>query len=347
MRRLPLLLLVTLAAACASDHAKKRIAPRFTIEEVPTAIEASRADLDAGRSTVALERLRSAKNTVGLPADLRQRVQLELELAAIAVIQDSDDPGDLEDLTDVDIPRHMAVAAGIRAAELHVANGKRMKAFRTLRRLDEKFPQHAQRARSAQILYELGADIAADEGRYWIFFRKKTDAPQVLEYLVLHHPTSAYGDEALVILSEYYEEERKFQLAIEKHLELVLWYPESVYVAESQAAVPRLRLTRLASPEYDRTEMSLALAECEEWLETNVGADPALTESVEDLRLDAIRRMIDHDLIVARFYAKVDSPEGVRLHATRALDLAVEGGVQEQRAEAKAMLDSLGLGTGS
>ena len=208
MIRSTALLLLALAASCASSDAKRTVPPRFSIEEVPAAIEASLEDLEAGRAEVALERLRSAKNTPGLPADLRQEVQVALVRTAQEVIDHSTDHRHLEDLTDVDIPRTMAVAAGIRAARLLFEEGERMSSFRLIRKLDAKFPQHPQRAQAAELLFEVGTDLAQDEGRYLLIFKYKSDAPQVLEYLVMNHPSSPRGDEALWTLGEIYEESR-------------------------------------------------------------------------------------------------------------------------------------------
>ena len=336
------LLLLALAAGCASSDAKRTVPPRFSIAEVPAAIEASRADLDAGRSDVALERLRSAKNTPGLPAALRQQVQVALERAAQDVIDHSTDYRHLEDLTDVDIPRTMAVAAGIRAGRLLFEDGERLDAFRLIRKLDAKFPQHPQRAQAAELLFEVGNDLAHDEGTYLLIFSFKSDAPQVLEYLVMNHPSAPQGDEALWTLGELYEESKRRQLAIEKHQDLQLWYPDSPYAVRSQARVPGLRLKILGSPEYDRSELTRARAELETWLEEHeLTASRDLVDEVQRNRTDAIRRLADSDLQIARFYRTVDAPIGAERHARRAYDLAREGRDEAQVAEASALLESL------
>lgn len=337
-------IVLVLLAGCSSSRTERRVPPRFTIEEVPAAIEESEADLEAGRYEEALERLRSAKNTPGLPAGPRQEVQVVLERAARAVIEHSDDHRHLEELMDVDIPRPLAVAAGIRAARLLYAEGERMRSFRLIRRLDSKFPQHPQRLEAAALLFEIGENLANDDRRYLLFFRYKADAPQVLEYLVTNHPSSPRGDRALALLARLYVEEKQLELAIEKHQNLLLWYPDSPRAARSQAAIPHLRLTRLHSPEYDRSEMQRAREELEEWLDEHAGrADAELTEQVRRDRLDAIRRLADNDLDVARFYDTVDWPHAARRHARRAHELALAGGDPEQIEETDALLASLAV----
>lgn len=344
MIRSSALLLLIIAASCNSSEAKRTVKPRFSVAEVPAAIAASEVDLDDGRYEVALERLRSAKNTPGLPARERQAVQISLERAAQAVIANSTNDADLQELTDVDIPRPMAVEAGIRAAQLQFADGERMKAFRLLRKLDAKFPRHPRRMQAASLLFKIGKNLAQDEGRYMLIFRYKANAPQVLEYLVMNHPSATDGAESLWLLGELYEDSKELGLAIEKHQDLMLWYPESEYVIRSQAAIPRLRLAMLGSPEYDRSELLVARAELEALLAEH--GDPGLGKlsgEVRRLLTDTIRRLADNDLGVARFYDRVDSSEGAAQHARRAFDLAREGGDEEQVEEARRLLESLQL----
>jgi tetratricopeptide (TPR) repeat protein len=334
---------LSMLSACSSTDKKIEIAPRFTIEEVPAAIAASEADLAEGKVESALERMRSAKNTPGLPAAGRQAVQRVLERSAQAVIDGTEDPSHLRNLMDVNIPRPMAVAAGIRAARLLLADGERMKAFRLIKRLDAKFPQHPEKLAAGRILFQIGESLAKDDGTYWLFFSYKSNAPQVLEYMVMNHPSAPRGDEALTILASLYEDSGRWDLAIEKHQDLLLWFPASRRAIRSQADIPRLRLRALGSPEYDRFEMTLAREEFEAWLAEYTGrAELAdLETQVRRNLADAVRRLADNDLDVARFYARVANPEGARYHALRAFETAKEGGDPDQVREAEALLESL------
>ncbi len=345
----PLLLTwLALLASCSSSGGKERIPPRFTVEEVPAAIEASKADLEAERWEKALERLRSAKNTPNLGAEQRQNVQRVLETAAQEVIDHSDDPGHLQGLMDVDIPRPLAVAAGIRAARLLFEDGERMKAFRLIRRLDSKFPQHPQKMEAADLLFQIGADLAADDGHYALIFSHSANAPQVLEYLVLNHPSAPRGDEALWLLVTLYVNDKQVNLAIEKCQDLLLWFNDSPYAVRGQAQIPHLRLRGLTSPEYDRTEMQRARVELQVWIQDHAGGrDVDLEDQVRRDLTDSIRRLADNDLVVARFYARVKSYEGARYHALRALSLAQEGQDPGQVTEAEELLESLPEGEGS
>ena len=110
----------------------------------------------------------------------------------------------------------------------------------------------------------------------------------------------------------------------------------------SQAAIPRLRMAILHSPEYDRSQLLLARAELETWLaEHGSTAQPELIAEVRRDRTDAIRRLADSDLDIARFYERVDSPKGATFHARRAFDLAREGADPVQIEEARELLQAV------
>lgn len=340
-----LALLVALAplVGCASRRA---IPYRYESAEVPAILEDARAELE-GRvapedrdAEDLVDRLRSARAVRGLDRDLRRDVQEALEVAAARLIAESSDPVALRGLIDVDLPRKLSVDAGVRAARLYFEDGERMKAFRLLRDVDGKFPQHHLRRESGSILSDVGEDLAADDGRYGLFFRYRSLAIQVLEYFVVEYPSDPAGARALTTLATIYEDRNYYDLAIEKHQDLLLWFPEDPRAAASQAAIPRLRLAILGSPEHDRAAMTLAREECDAWLADHPGHP--LAPEVELVRLDSIRRLADNDLVVARFYRTVDNPEGAEYHARRALRDARDGGDFEQIEEAEELLRSVG-----
>jgi len=328
-----------LGAGCAS---KRAIPYHYEADEVPSILTQARAEL-AGEVPPAkadpvdlVDRLRSARAVSDLPAGVRQDVQNVLEEAAARLIDGSEDPKPLEDLVEYDLPRRLSVEAGIRAARLHYRDGERMRAFRTVRTVDGKFPQHHQRMEAGRLLAEVGLDLAADHGRYGIFFRYRSLAIQVLEYFVQEYPNDPAGPRALRALAEIYEDRRRYGLAIAKNQDLLLWFPEDPLVAEAEADIPRLRLAALGSPEHDRKQMQLAREELDAWLADHPGH--ALVETVEPLRLDALRRLADNDLVVARFYRTVKNLTGAEYHARRALEEARDGRDEDQIAEAEGLL---------
>jgi outer membrane protein assembly factor BamD (BamD/ComL family) len=343
-RILPTLIatLALLASSCASGR-PSGVPPRYDTEDVPPAILEARGELADGETEDAMWRMRIASEAKGLTPETRAEVQTTLERAAEARIAQlsapGSDPDDLEEMLDFDLPRQIAVTAGMRAAELLFEETERKKAYRMIKRLDNQYPHHHERPAAGALLAKIGFDFAADPGHYGIFFSFRGLAPEVLEYLVLNYPTEPSGDRAYWTLAEIYEENREFDLAIEKHQDLALWYPGSDYVPASEARIPHLRLAALGSPEYDRRELERTRAELEQWLSERPRND--LRPSVEVDLVDCIQRMADSDLLLARFYDKVKNPEGAEYHARRAIQEAQDGGNEAQAAEAEQLLANI------
>ena len=116
----------------------------------------------------------------------------------------------------------------------------------------------------------------------------------------------------------------------------MLEYPGTPEGVWAQARIPHLRLASLGTPEYDRSLMLQARGELAEWLRTYPGH--ALEEQVRIDLADALQRLADSDLSIARFYRKVESQAGFEFHARRALETARDAGNSEQVEEAEALL---------
>lgn len=341
--RLALILVMALAVgSCSSGRRRPDVPKKFTPEEVPAAIEQARAELDQPKGPeTAVERLKTAVETPGLEHRLRTRLQREFEFVVERRIEElevaNDDPEALKDLSELEIARRLAVRAGVGAARIWLAQGERVKCFRHLRSIDERFPLHSQRIEAGALLAEAGLSLANDKGSYGFFFSYRALAPQILEYLVTEYPSDPNGPEALVTLAELYEENRELVLAQQRHEDLILYFPEDARLPDSQASIPRLRLARLSSPEYDRVLMQTAREELEIWL----GNYPmhASRPAVETLLHDALGRLADNDLLVARFYRTVGNPTGAEYHARRALSIAQEAQNPDQVEEARKLLE--------
>ena len=146
-------------------------------------------------------------------------------------------------------------------------------------------------------------------------------------------------DDALFTLAGIYEGERLFDVAIEKHLELIVWAQSSTYRIQSEADIPRLRLEDLDGPEYGRNAMIRALSELELWIESY--GDHELRAQVDRTLVDCLQRIADNDLVVARFYARIKNPTGARQHADRALTFARRAGNPDQIAEIVGFLEGV------
>lgn len=330
-------LLLTLLAGCNITRLAQQVEARYTPEQVPAVLEQARVavaqqtDLEA-----ALENVRSARSTAGLSPELRQEVQNVLEVTTRSVIATTRDTELLEAIMGVDVPRQLAVESGLRAAQLLFEDGERMEAYRLVKRLDAKFPQHHERGSAGTLLMEIGFDLAEDEGTYGLLFKYRNLAGEVLEYLVMNYPSHAGGDQTLWTLATLYQEQNNLDIAIEKQQDLLLWFPTSPMAPAAQARVPHLRLMIHADPDYDRATLVQAYGELQQWLDEHGGHE--LEPLVRGDLLDSTQRLAASDLILARFYATLGNPDGVQLHARRALAEAREGGLADQIEKADELL---------
>lgn len=327
MRTAPLF---TALAVCALACSCRSGPDKLERREVPGAIESARAALAANRSEQALELMRAAANTPGLEPATRDAVQTLLESSASRRIEELSGPGrdpeDLAELVELDLPRQIAVTAGIRAARGYFAAGEAVDAYRLLRRLDTKFPLHHERAAAGDLLVDIGLWLVV-HGTGWFGLGHSTDdAVEVLEYVVLQHPSTVRCDEAYESLAQIYVDDREFELAVERLENLVLFHPHSARVPRARARIPHLRLAGIRSPEYDRSQLLAARTELERWLTDFTGREPELERGVRVDLGDCLRRLCDSDVIVADFYARVDKPRGERYHLERAVEEARAAG---------------------
>ena len=327
-------------AACKSGP----IASTSTLSasEVPAAIErASNASISLASSAELAEivGLMVRANQAVLEPGQRLTVRQILERSAEELAARGDDPDDLEDLVEAELPARIAVPAGVRAARLHFENGDRADAFKVLQRIDRLYPSHPYRQEAGELLFEIAEDYRTDKGRRFFFFKYSDRAPGVYEYLSAEYPTHEKTDDALFTLAGIYEGERLFNLAIEKHLELIVWAQSSPYRIQSEADIPRLRLEDLDGPEYGRDAMIRALSELELWIESY--GDHELRAQVDRTLVDCLQRLADNDMVVARFYARIKNPTGARQHADRGLTFARRAGNPEQMDEIVAFLEGV------
>ena len=333
----PIATLLALLPSCGATRLAQKAEARYTPEQVPAVLELARAALheQADLESV-LEQVRSARSTGGLDQNLRIEVQNVLEATTRAIIARSQDADLLEAIMGVDVPRQLAVEAGLRSAQLLFLAGKRMAAYRLIKRMDSKFPQHHERNAAGELLGEIGFNLAEDEGSYGLIFKYRNLASEVLEYLVMNYPSHPGGDQTLWVLGTLYQEQKELDLAIEKNQDLLLWFPTSSLAPRAQARIPHLRLLIHGDPKYDRSTLVQAQRELQDWLgEYSNHESGSVVRS--DL-VDATRRLAESDLILAQFYATLGNAEGVQLHARRALTEAREGGDPGQVRDADELL---------
>lgn|GEM_PF-657447 len=334
--------LALLALASCSSSPIASISP-LDPEEVPAvllAAQASPASELADRQLVdTVTDLLSANKARGLDTQTRVAVRDALEVYASELAARGEDPRALEDLSETDLPARISVPAGLRSATLYLDREDRKDAFKTIKKLDSRYPSHGLRDEAGDLLKGIGDSYFFDKRRKYFLFPYANSAPQVYEYLSAEYPKHPGTDDALHKLAGVYEKNRQYAIAIEKHEELVLWCRDSPYRIGSEAAVPRLRLAALSGPEYGRDSLNVALGELEIWLSKY--PDNELRPDVERTLVDCLQRLADNDMVVARFYRTVMSPAGARQHAARALETAKRAGNPGQLEEIRAFLEDL------
>jgi hypothetical protein len=346
-----LLLAATLlfgASACSSIPGWVPLSPNHIpssvdADKVPEAIAKAEEALSKNDTAAAIDWMRSASKATGLTVETRQRVQMLLEQACERRIEelshDPDRADALADMVDLDLPRGIAVEAGIHAAQLYVQSGEDMDAWKVLKKLDVKFPLHYERQRAADILCDIGLVAIQDGPGFLGFFTHRDEGIAILEYVILNMPWAKRGDEAYRALSQRYASDGDWDLAIQRAQQLVLNHPASELRVRAQAQVPHLRLLSIKTPEYDRDAIAKARTEFEEWLTMFNG-----TELEPKVRIDlgdCLRRLSDNDMIVSRFYVRVDNAFGAQRHAHRALEEAKDAGDFERITDIQEWIDGL------
>ncbi|HEX6884821.1 MAG TPA: hypothetical protein VF530_15710 [Planctomycetota bacterium] len=329
------LLLVALAAGCRSPYGKiERGNAAEHLDQIETLVA-------AGDYEAALDHLEAVHEVSGLEPDVRAREQVLVDRAAegrFVELADADSD-ELEEIFDSDLPERVRARAGVLTAERLLAEERRIRAYRMVKKVDEAIPGHHERVRAGDVLARAGLSLIADERRYNLLFRYRSRGIQVLEYMVLRYPLEPRCAEAFYALSQAYEHDGNLDDAITRTEDLLLYHPESAFAAAASARLPYLRLGRMGRDDFDRGELLKARAELASWLVRHPGHE--LAPWVRELQHECLARLARSDLYLADYYRKTRAPAGERLHAERALALAREAGLAAEEAAARAHLTRL------
>jgi hypothetical protein len=313
-------------------------------EEAKAALAQAEQDFARGRTQRALDRAILCRDATGLPSEVRNETETAVERYAWKRIDElsvkGSKPGDLIDMVELNLPRTLAVRAGVRGAELWLEQGKPYKAFKALKKVDAKFPNHHERARAGELLAQAGLELANDDWSFLGMFKARDDGQEILEYLVVNYPKEKRCDEAYATLAKLYAQDREWELARTRCEDLLLYHTDSPLAAWAEAHVPHYRLCALRSPEYDRRELVRARGELEQWLDrhrTSSSETSSLEHTVRVDYADCLIRLCRSDLGVAQFYERIDQRTGAMLHADRAVEEAKTSGNAALLAEATQM----------
>ncbi len=340
----PTIFVVTiLCLAQAGCRSNEPDGSKWSPAEVPAAFERAQELASAGRTAEALQLLRELRAARGLDRDLRDSIELQTEVVArrrLAELEGPDaDPGELERLAEMELPGQLAAAAALAKARRHLAEGEDKQVFETIRKLGRRIPFHQGQSEAAELLFEAGNRMAADDDSFLPFLTLRNNGRQALEYLCDQFVSSPIWDRACLRVAELATEDGDWTTARQWYEDLLFMQPKSQYRILAQAMIPHLRLKAVASPEYDRHELLEARRELESWLARNAGHE--LTPRVRRDHRHCLQRLWASDLVVARFYRRNEKPTGARYHGERALETARHLGSEKHEAEALALLSSL------
>jgi tetratricopeptide (TPR) repeat protein len=336
-----LLAALALAPSCASFHPFGLGGGTIPPQESDILVKRAEAELAAGDSTRALADLRKARDAEQLTSDQKNRIDILLERCAEARISalsaPGSDPDELKELFDLNLPRQIAITAGVRAARMMLDQGEPIDAYEMIQKVDKRYPPagtHHERKLAGDVLFEAGMKLAKSNFSILGLFSDKDDAKGVLEYLVQNYPQERRCDQAYRELATLYEHDRVWATAIERHQDLVTYHLDSPLAPESEWRIPHLRLVALRRPDYDRRELLRALGELEAWLESHAGTE--FEPRVIADRTDCLKRLAESDLMISHFYAHVKKWDGARIHAERALGTSKRSGDAQTIAKAEA-----------
>jgi hypothetical protein len=348
------LLAATLSlAACATPPPEPRLsdlgrAPRsLRGPSIEAQLEALEAELAGGAPWAALARGTALRQVRALSVEQANRVERAIDEAVAAAVLSARSADDFEAIDAENLPRRARATWAVAQARALLDEDELFEAFLALRDMERVHRTHHLRTQAGDLVYEAGSRLALDGQRVLFFFRRSTNAPQVLDYLVLQHPSHPRAPDAYLLLASIYEQSGRLELAVERYEDLLLYHPGAEGALEAELRVPVLRLQQHLRDDYDRQELVRAKSELERWLGRH-GARPEVPASLVDearaALADTVGRLVRNDLIVARFYVRVDEPVGARLHGQRALELARSGGLTELAEQADELLASLPAG---
>ncbi len=312
-------------------------------EDAVVELDRAEQEIAAGDLESALRRLIDVRNIDGLEPPVRSRCEQALERSADQLLESyrtsARSSRDFLELFELELPVRYRALAGVLAAERLLAEGRRVSTFKLIKRIDRTLPGHPARSLAGDVLARAGLSLIQDDRRYGLIFRYRSRGVSALEYLVLEYPLDPHCPEAYAALAQLYERTGDLDLAIERHEDLLFYHPLTPQAVLSEARLPYLRLQRLEGDDYDRRELLLARSELAHWLERH--GEHELREWVASVALECDRRLTRNDLILARYYERIGSPFGAKIHSERALQRAQEAGITDLADAARELLAAL------
>jgi tetratricopeptide (TPR) repeat protein len=345
-RALLLFALLSLCASCMSTtYTGYNFDEEFTAANAQEHVGKANAEIAAGETEIALDRLIELHNTTSVSPATRKEAGELLEFTLTNLVDQLLVEGEAERLKrlfNLELPPRLRVMAGVAAGQAYLDDSERVKSFKMLRKVEDTFPMHHLRLPAGDMLLELGISLALDDSSWFFIFHPNPDrALEVLNFMVLNYPFHSGCDRAYAALADLYEAQNWTERAIQNLEDLVAFHPSSPLAPRAEARIPLLRLHSLVRSDNDRNEAILARDEAANWLNRYPGHE--LEPDVRALLSECSMRLVDNDLVVAQYYIRIDESYGAKLHAERAWREAQLLGDMERVGSAEALYATLGL----
>ena len=345
MKRVFLSLALLLSASCISTtYTGHDFDEAFTQTNAPEHVAKAQAEVADGEMEIALDRLIELHQTPSLDPATRKDAGELLEVTLLTLVDELievESPARLKRLFNLELPPRLRVTAGVAAGRAYLNDGERVKCFKMLRKVEQTFPLHHLRMPAGDLLLESGLSLATDDSTWFFLFSPAKDrGMEVLDFMVLNYPSHPGCDRAYAALADLYEVARWHERAIENLEDLVAFHPNSPLAARAEARIPLLRMERLLRDDNDRNEVLRAREEAAAWLTRHSGHE--LEPDVRALLSQCSSRLVENDLVTARYYLRIDESYGATLHAERAWKEAQLIGDVDRTSQAEAMFERLG-----
>ena len=337
--------LLLLSASCISTtYTGHDFDEDFTPVNAPEHVLKAKAEIADGEMEIALDRLIELHQTPSLDPATRKEAGELLEITFLTLVDhllEVNSPARLKRLFNLELPPRLRVTAGVAAGRAYLDDDERVKSFKMLRKVEQTFPMHHLRVPAGDLLLEAGISLATDTSTWFLIFSPAQDrGMEVLDFLVLNYPSHPGCDRAYAALADLYENARWHERAIQNLEDLVAFHPNSPLASRAEARIPLLRLERLLRNDNDRNEVLRAREEAAAWLTRHPGDE--LETDVRALLLKCSERLVENDLVTARYYLRIDESYGATLHAERAWKEAQLIGSSYLTGQAEALFQKLG-----
>jgi outer membrane protein assembly factor BamD (BamD/ComL family) len=192
-------------------------------------------------------------------------------------------------------------------------------AFKVLKEFVKEHPFSRQQSVAREIMFRLGESLLLSDGGFLFFTSDKDDGIAVMEFFYTQFPDENQRmPDVLHALGEEAFRREQWELCIQRYRALIQDFSEPrnewIDLASFRAAL--CHYYQLKGSDYDQVALTLAWRELGGYLESKP-ANPEFQRTAKAAHQEVTRWLAEKELRIARFYERIDKPEGRRLHLMR------------------------------